>query len=116
MPFCGFNPKMIRGLGIFAEGLFEATVTRAKEEGKTIPEAFEIEMRDIGLFLQLTCDGGGGGEPDVAIPGTDFGFRTLAAAQALGDFEALRAAGRRVARVDLSPDAEGGLLRMLAEL
>ena len=65
-----------------------------------------------GLFLQLTCDDGS----DVAIPGGDFGFRTLAAAQALGDFEALVAAGRRVARADLSPDAESGLLRLLAEL
>jgi hypothetical protein len=24
MPFCGFNPKMVHGLGIFAQGLFEA--------------------------------------------------------------------------------------------
>ncbi|MCH8974426.1 MAG: glucose-6-phosphate isomerase, partial [Chloroflexi bacterium] len=69
-----------------------------------------------GLFLQLTCDAQGDGEDDVAIPGGDFGFRTLVAAQALGDFEALGAAGRRVARVDLSPDAEAGILRLLAEL
>jgi len=56
MPFCGFNPKMIRGLAIFAEGLFEATVTRADEEGKTIPDAFQTELRDIGLFLQAIED------------------------------------------------------------
>ena len=56
MPFCGFNPKMIRGLAIFAEGLFEATLTRAEEEGKSIPEAFQIELRDIGLFLQAIED------------------------------------------------------------
>ena len=65
-----------------------------------------------GLFLQLTCDDGS----DVAIPGSDFGFRMLAAAQALGDFEALRSAGRRVARADVSPDAEASILRLLAEL
>ena len=69
-----------------------------------------------GLFLQLTCDAQGDDGDDVAIPGGDFGFRTLVAAQALGDFEALGAAGRRVARVDLSPDAEAGILRLLAEL
>ena len=65
-----------------------------------------------GLFLQLTCDD----EIDVEIPGERFGFRTLAAAQAMGDFQALESAGRRVARVDLAPDPEGGLLRLLAEL
>ncbi|MCI0815835.1 MAG: glucose-6-phosphate isomerase [Chloroflexi bacterium] len=68
--------------------------------------------KNNGLFLQLTCDG----EDDVTIPGANFGFRTLVAAQALGDFEALGSAGRRVGRVDLSPDAEGGILRLLAEL
>ena len=72
--------------------------------------------RNSGLFLQLACDAQGDGGDDVTIPGGDFGFRTLVAAQALGDFEALGAAGRRVARVDLSPDAEAGILRLLAEL
>lgn len=56
MPLCGFNPKMIQGIAIFAEGLFEATVTRAKEEGLTLPEAFDIELRDIRLFLQAIED------------------------------------------------------------
>ncbi len=56
MPLCGFNAKMIQGIAIFAEGLFEATVTRAKEEGKSLPEAFDIELRDIRLFLQAIED------------------------------------------------------------
>ena len=56
MPLCGFNSKMIQGIAVFAEGLFEATVARAKEEGKTLPEAFEIELRDIRLFLQAIED------------------------------------------------------------
>lgn len=56
MPLCGFNPKMIQGIAIFAEGLFEATVARAAEEGKTLPEAFDIELRDIRLFLQAIED------------------------------------------------------------
>ena len=56
MPLCGFNPKMIQGISIFAEGLFEATVARAEEESKTLDEAFQIELRDIGLFLQAIED------------------------------------------------------------
>jgi hypothetical protein len=50
-----------------------------------------------GLFLQITAD-----DPDdLAIPGAGYGFGTLKAAQALGDFQALSEAGRRVARVHL---------------
>jgi len=56
MPLCGFNPKMIQGIAIFAEGLFEATVARAAEENKSLPEAFRTELRDIGLFLQALED------------------------------------------------------------
>jgi glucose-6-phosphate isomerase len=53
--------------------------------------------RPNGLFLQLT----GEDREDMAIPGTGYGFSTLKAAQALGDLQALRDAGRRVARVHL---------------
>lgn len=56
MPLCGFNAKMIHGIGVFAEGLFEATVARAKDEGRSISEAFDIELRDIALFLQALED------------------------------------------------------------
>lgn len=56
MPLCGFNPKMIQGIAVFAEGLFEATVARAKEEQMSLPEAFNIELRDIRLFLQAIED------------------------------------------------------------
>ena len=52
MPFCGFKKKMIHGIAIFAEGLFEATLERAKEEGKSIEEAFEYEVREISMFLE----------------------------------------------------------------
>ena len=56
MPLCGFNPKMIQGIALFAEGLFEATVARAEEEKMSLPEAFGIELRDIKLFLQALED------------------------------------------------------------
>ncbi len=53
---------------------------------------------DRGVFVQVVGD-----DPeDVAIPGRDFGFATLKQAQAAGDLQALRDAGRRVGRVDLA--------------
>ncbi|HEU4942007.1 MAG TPA: hypothetical protein VFT18_01990 [Gaiellaceae bacterium] len=52
---------------------------------------------DTGLFVQVV-DGLG---EELPIPGRDFGFRTLIAAQAAGDLEALRERGRRVVRIRL---------------
>lgn len=52
MPLCGFNKKMVRGIAIFAEGLFEATLQRAKDEGKSIEDAFNDEVKEISLFLE----------------------------------------------------------------
>lgn len=63
---------------------------------------------DSGLFLQLTADR----EQDLAIPGEVFTFGVLADAQALGDLRALRAAGRRAARVHLGSSPEAGILGM----
>jgi transaldolase/glucose-6-phosphate isomerase len=54
--------------------------------------------RANGLFLQLT----GEDKDDMAIPGSGYGFATLKAAQALGDLQTLRDAGRRVVRVHLT--------------
>ena len=52
---------------------------------------------DTGLFVQVVDDLG----EDLPIPGRRFGFRTLIAAQAAGDFEALKERGRRIVRVKL---------------
>jgi transaldolase/glucose-6-phosphate isomerase len=49
------------------------------------------------LALQVVDDLG----EELAIPGRDFGFRRLIAAQAAGDLEALKERGRRVCRVRL---------------
>ena len=65
-----------------------------------------------GLFLQLV-DGAG---RDLPIPGEPFGFGALAEAQAIGDYEALKAAGRRVARARLEGDPEAAILRLLGSL
>jgi hypothetical protein len=51
-----------------------------------------------GLFLQITADPA----EDIQIPTQGLSFGTLEQAQALGDYEALKASGRRVLRVHLS--------------
>jgi len=56
MPLCGFNPKMIEGIALFAQGLFEATVARAEQQNIPLPEAFRIELDDIAAFLQALED------------------------------------------------------------
>jgi transaldolase/glucose-6-phosphate isomerase len=52
---------------------------------------------------------------DLPVPETDYTFGSLIRAQALGDFTALKQRKRRVLRVNLGSDVEGGL-RQLAEL
>jgi transaldolase / glucose-6-phosphate isomerase len=49
------------------------------------------------LALQVVDDFG----EELDIPGRDFGFRTLIAAQAAGDLDALKERGRQVCRVRL---------------
>ncbi|MDE2900088.1 MAG: bifunctional transaldolase/phosoglucose isomerase [Chloroflexota bacterium] len=58
-----------------------------------------------GLFLQVTADHAA----DIEIPGQGYSFGTLADAQALGDLQALQAAGLRVARVHITGDVSEGL-------
>jgi transaldolase/glucose-6-phosphate isomerase len=62
---------------------------------------------DEGLFLQITADP----VEDVSIPTQNMSFGTLERAQALGDFEALAARGRRILRLHLpSPEALKGIV------
>ncbi len=60
---------------------------------------------NTGIFLQLTDQPG----EDLAVPETGYGFGALIAAQALGDYRALKQRGRRVLRVDLGRDTSAGL-------
>jgi glucose-6-phosphate isomerase len=53
--------------------------------------------KNIGLFFQLTVDH----EKDLPVPSKPYSFGTVADAQALGDFQALQAAGRMAVRVSL---------------
>lgn len=61
-----------------------------------------------GLFLQITAEDAA----DLPIPGAAYTFGLLKAAQALGDFQALREKGRRILRVHLGSDVEAGLHRL----
>jgi glucose-6-phosphate isomerase len=54
---------------------------------------------DIGVFLQIEAEP----RDDVAVPGAEYSFGRLIAAQALGDYRALKARGRRVLRVRVGP-------------
>ncbi len=65
-----------------------------------------------GLFLQLITDH----YQEVDIPGQSYSFGLLADAQAAGDLQALRSAGRRSVRVHLGSSPEGGINRLIEEL
>jgi glucose-6-phosphate isomerase len=65
----------------------------------------------VGIFLQLVDDTG----QDVPIPGEDFGFGELIAAQATGDVLTLRDHGLPAERVRLEGDDTAGAVRALAE-
>jgi glucose-6-phosphate isomerase len=64
-----------------------------------------------GVFLQIVAD-----EGDRPIPGESFGFGILQRAQALGDFQVLGRHERRVLRLDLGADVEGGLVQLAQAL
>lgn len=66
-----------------------------------------------GVFLQITAS-----KPpeDLAIPGRKATFGVIEAAEARGDFEVLAERGRRVLRVDLGSDVEGGLKRLVSAI
>ena len=68
--------------------------------------------RPNGVFIQLT----GEDKEDMAIPGAGHGFSTLKAAQALGDLQALRDAGRRVVRVHLTGKQTHGVEQLIQVL
>ncbi len=60
---------------------------------------------NTGVFLQITADAA----QDVLVPGSKYGFATIAAAQARGDFEVLAERKRRALRVHLGPEVGNGL-------
>jgi len=90
------------------EGELDQLVLRARETGCVVTKGLGPRyLHSTGqlhkggpstvLALQVVDDFG----EDLDIPGRDFGFRTLIAAQAAGDLAALEERGRRVCRVRL---------------
>jgi hypothetical protein len=67
---------------------------------------------NTGVFIMFTADA----PEDIPIPGQTYGFATLQRAQALGDFLALSHKQRRVIRMHLGSDIEGGLKRIAESL
>jgi hypothetical protein len=55
---------------------------------------------NTGVFIQLVDSP----MTDLAIPESEESFGRVIAAQALGDYQALRERGRRVLRIDLGPN------------
>ena len=75
-----------------------------------LPASRPRRLRSIGAGI-LTAAGHGDN-----IPGQGYSFRQLLEAQALGDFRALEAAGRRAVFVRLTGDREAGLEALAKEL
>jgi transaldolase len=62
-----------------------------------------------GVFLQFVSPNG----PELAIPDAPYTFKTLKAAQALGDLRTLEKHERRVVRIQLGSDLKAGLNEVL---
>ncbi len=65
-----------------------------------------------GLFLQITCDDA----QDMPIPGKAYSLGTLKRAQAIGDLNALRQAGRDVLGIHMQGDPTEGLAEIARAL
>jgi transaldolase/glucose-6-phosphate isomerase len=63
---------------------------------------------DSGVFLQITCDDA----EDLPVPGRDYTFGIVKAAQARGDLDVLAERGRRALRVNMGHDVAAGLARL----
>jgi transaldolase/glucose-6-phosphate isomerase len=63
---------------------------------------------NTGLFLQITCDDA----VDLPVPGQNYTFGVVKAAQARGDFQVLAERERRALRVHLGTDVLAGLKRL----
>jgi hypothetical protein len=67
---------------------------------------------NTGVFLQITC----GDSADLPIPGHDFSFGVVKAAQGRADFEVLAQRERRALRVHVRTDVSAGLSTLAAAI
>ena len=52
MPLCGFNPKMLAGLTLFAQGLYEQADKRAKEDNCSLEKSYNSEINEMTILLE----------------------------------------------------------------
>ncbi|MCG0999125.1 bifunctional transaldolase/phosoglucose isomerase [Acetobacter persici] len=100
--------------------------TRLKiRDAKTIATAAEFGPRflhstgqaykggpDTGVFLQITADDA----KDLPVPGANYSFGVVKAAQARGDFDVLAERGRRALRVHIHGSLKDGLAALATAL
>jgi hypothetical protein len=67
---------------------------------------------NTGVFLQITCDDA----TDLPVPGQQYTFGVVKAAQARGDFQVLAERRRRALRVHLGSDVRAGLAALQAAI
>jgi transaldolase/glucose-6-phosphate isomerase len=67
---------------------------------------------NTGVFLQITCDDA----VDLPVPGQQYTFGIVKAAQARGDFQVLAERGRRALRVHLGKHVKAGLATLRAAI
>jgi transaldolase/glucose-6-phosphate isomerase len=60
------------------------------------------------VFLQVTCDDA----QDLPVPGQQYTFGIVKAAQARGDFQVLADRNRRALRVHLGSDVKAGITKL----
>lgn len=63
---------------------------------------------NTGLFLQIVDEP----NTELPVPETDYSFKNLIEAQAVGDYRALKQRGRRILRVNLKSDVISGLKKL----
>jgi len=53
MPMCGFNQKMLEGISLFAEGLFDQAIKRSNEDNLSLEESFSQEIFEMDIFREI---------------------------------------------------------------
>lgn len=53
MPLCGFNEKMLTGLSLFAEGLFDQAIKRSKEDNLSLEDSLKQEISEMDIFREI---------------------------------------------------------------
>jgi predicted DNA-binding protein len=51
MPLCGFDAKMLKGITLFSQSLYEAALRKSREKAVSIEKAMDEEIREMNEFL-----------------------------------------------------------------